>query len=101
MTEKEMFTLVGIREEAPKPTKKVSRMAGFPWISVILFAAIVLCCMFAEVLMTKDPTYLDLKSYNVAPTQSSSSVPIPWAVIFSPAFGTAVESPSPLACWRR
>ena len=67
MTEKEMFTLVGIREEAPKPTKKVSRMAGFPWISVILFAAIVLCCMFAEVLMTKDPTYLDLKSYNVAP----------------------------------
>ena len=67
MTEKEMFTLVGIREEAPKPTKKVSRMAGFPWISVILFAAIVLCCMCAEVLMTKDPTYLDLKNYNVAP----------------------------------
>ena len=67
MTEKEMFTLVGIREEAPKPTKKVSRMAGFPWISVILFAAIVLCCMFAELLMTKDPTYLDLKNYNVAP----------------------------------
>ena len=67
MTEKEMVTLVGIREEAPKPTKKVSRMAGFPWISVILFAAIVLCCMFAELLMTKDPTYLDLKNYNVAP----------------------------------
>ena len=67
MTEKEMFTLVGIREEAPRPTKKVSRMADFPWISVILFAAIVLCCMFAEVLMTKDPTYLDLKSYNVTP----------------------------------
>ena len=67
MTEKEMFTLVGIREEAPKPTKKVSRMAGFPWISVILFAAIVLCCMYAELLMTKDPTYLDLKNYNVAP----------------------------------
>ena len=67
MTEKEMFTLVGIREEAPKPTKKVSHMAGFPWISVILFAAIVLCCMYAELLMTKDPTYLDLKNYNVAP----------------------------------
>ena len=67
MTEKEMFPMVGIREEVPKPTKKVSRMAGFPWISVILFAAIVLCCMFAEVLMTKDPTYLDLKNFNVAP----------------------------------
>ena len=67
MTEKELFTMVGIREEAPKPTKKVSRMAGFPWVSVILFAVIVLCCLFAEVLMTKDPTYLDLKNFNVAP----------------------------------
>ena len=67
MTEKELFTMVGIREEPPKPTKKVSRMAGFPWISVILFGIIVLCCLFAEVLMTKDPTYLDLKNFNVAP----------------------------------
>ena len=67
MTEQELFTMVGIREDAPKPTKKVSRMAGFPWISVILFGIIVLCCLFAEVLMTKDPTYLDLKNFNVAP----------------------------------
>ena len=67
MKEKELFTMVGIREEPPKPTKKVSRMAGFPWISVILFGIIVLCCLFAEVLMTKDPTYLDLKNFNVAP----------------------------------
>ena len=67
MTEKELFTLVGIREEAPKPTKKVSRMTGFPWISVILLGMIVLCCLFAELLMTKDPTYLDLKNFNVAP----------------------------------
>ena len=67
MTENELFTIVGIREEAPKPTKKVSRMAGFPWISVILFGIIVLFCLFAEVLMTKDPTYLDLKNFNVAP----------------------------------
>ena len=67
MTEIELFTMVGIREEVPKPAKKVSRMAGFPWISVILFGIIVLCCLFAEVLMTKDPTYLDLKNFNVAP----------------------------------
>ena len=67
MTETELFTIVGIREEAPKPIKKVSRMAGFPWISVILCGMIVLCCLFAEALMTKDPTYLDLMNYNVAP----------------------------------
>ena len=67
MTEIELFTMVGIREEVPKPAKKVSRMAGFPWISVILLSIIVLCCLFAEVIMTKDPSYLDLKNYNVAP----------------------------------
>ena len=67
MTEKELFTMVGIRPEPPAPQKKVRRLKGFPWISVILMAAIVLCCLFAEVIMTKDPGYLDLKNFNVAP----------------------------------
>ena len=67
MNNQELFTVVGIREESPKYTKKVSRTEGFPWISVIMCGAIVLCCLFAEVLMTKDPTYLDLRNYNVAP----------------------------------
>ena len=67
MTEQEMFTLVGIREEAPKPTRKLRRPKEFPWISLILLAAIVLCCLFAEALMTKDPGYLDLKNCDVAP----------------------------------
>ena len=67
MTEKELFTMVGIREEAPQKTKKVSRIKGFPWVSAILLGAIVLCCLFAEVFMTKDPTYLDLKNFEVAP----------------------------------
>ena len=67
MTEKELFTMVGIRPEPATPKKKVSRLKGFPWVSVVLMAAIILCCLFAEVLMTKDPTYLDLKNFNVAP----------------------------------
>ena len=67
MTEIELFTMVGIRPESAAPKKKVSRLNGFPWISVILMAVIVLCCLFAEVLMTKDPSYLDLKNFNVAP----------------------------------
>ncbi len=67
MTEKELFTVVGIRPEPPAPKKKVRRLKGFPWISVILMTAIVLCCLFAEVIMTKDPSYLDLKNFNVAP----------------------------------
>ena len=67
MTDDELFTVVGIRHESPPPAKKQKRNKDFPWISVILLTAIVLCCLFAEVLMTKDPTYLDLKNYNVAP----------------------------------
>ena len=67
MTENELFTMVGIRPEPVAPKKKVSRLNGFPWVSVILMATIVLCCLFAEVLMTKDPSYLDLKNFNVAP----------------------------------
>ena len=67
MTEQELFTMVGIRPEPAAPKKKVNRLEGFPWISVILMAAIVLCCVFAELLMTKDPSYLDLKNFNVAP----------------------------------
>ena len=67
MTEKELFTMVGIRPEPATPKKKVSRLKDFPWVSVVLMAAIILCCLFAEVLMTKDPTYLDLKNFNVAP----------------------------------
>ena len=67
MTEQELFTLVGIREESPVPAKKVRPTKDFPWVSVILLGAMVLCCLFAEAFMTKDPTYLDLKHFNVAP----------------------------------
>ena len=67
MTEQELFTMVGIRAEQIAPANKVRRSKDFPWISVILLSIIVLCCLFAEVIMTKNPSYLDLKNYNVAP----------------------------------
>ena len=67
MTEQELFTMVGIRAEQPASAKKVRRAKDFPWVSVILLGLIVLCCLFAEAIMTKDPSYLDLKNYNVAP----------------------------------
>ena len=67
MMEKEMFTMVGIRHEPTAPVRKQKRSSDFPWISVIVLSAIVACCLFAEVLMTKDPTYLDLQNCNVAP----------------------------------
>ena len=67
MTDQELFTVVGIRPEPAAPEKKINRFRDFPWISVILLGIIVLCCLFAEVLMTKNPSYLDLKNFNAAP----------------------------------
>lgn len=67
MTEKDLFTMVGIRPEPAAPKKKLVRRKDFPWVSTVLMAMIVLCCLFAEMLMTKDPGYLDLSNFNVAP----------------------------------
>ncbi len=67
MTEKELFARAGIRAQPQPPQKKKKQRKAFPWISASLLSAIVLCCMAAELLMTKDPTYLHLVSCNVAP----------------------------------
>lgn len=69
MTEKEMFTIVGIRPEPVVSQKKKKKDKDFPWISVILLSVIVIGCLAAEIFMTKNPSYLDLRNYNVAPNQ--------------------------------
>lgn len=60
MTEKELFSVVGIRkEQAAAPSGKRVRK-GLPYISLFLLTVILLGCIFAELIMTKDPAYLDL-----------------------------------------
>lgn len=61
------FRLVGRREApAPQPVK-TSRWRGKPIGAMLLLAAIVLGCLLADLIMTKDPTYLDLTHCSVAP----------------------------------
>ena len=67
MSEKNLFAQVGIRPEPVRPTEGKKRHKSFPLTSVILLALILLCCAFSEVLMTKDPSYMDLQNCNVAP----------------------------------
>ena len=69
MTDKNAFTLVGPRNEAPAASKRVRNWKEFPWASAIIMAVILLGCLFAEVIMTKNPAYLDLKHCNVAPNE--------------------------------
>lgn len=62
------FEIAGRREIAEeKPLIKKKWYQGKPVISMLILAAVLLGCLFAEVLMTKDPTYMDLVNYNKAP----------------------------------
>ena len=65
---KELFTFRGLPAEKPESVKyKAIRPAHVPWLSIGIMAVIVLGCLFAEVVMTKDPAFLDLEHYSVAP----------------------------------
>lgn len=65
MTEK-AFELAGIRKmEAAVPEKKWHQ--GKPIVSIAILLLIILGCIFAECIMTKDPAYMDLLNYNKAP----------------------------------
>ena len=67
MTDAELFTLVGTRELPPREAPKRHRLDGFPWVSLAVLAAIILGCLACDLLMTHDPTYLDLAHCSEAP----------------------------------
>lgn len=67
MTDDQLFSVVGIKEEPKIEKKKKKITKNFPFVSLIILTLIILLCLFAEALMTKDPTYLDLKNCNVSP----------------------------------
>ena len=59
MTEQERFTVVGIRqEERSQPQEKGWR--NLPWVSLALLCAILLGCLGAGIISSKEPSYLDL-----------------------------------------
>ncbi len=65
MTDK--FEIVGIRPAPPSIAKKHNPLAGKPIAALVILAIIMLACLFAEAVMTKDPTYMELQSCAVAP----------------------------------
>ncbi len=67
MTDAERFTLVGTRALPPREAPKRHRLDGFPWVSLAVLAVIVLGCLACDLLMTHDPTYLDLTHCSEAP----------------------------------
>lgn len=67
MNQDPQFALVGIRTQEKAQKKKPPRYRNFPWCSAAVLALLVLACLTAELWMTKDPTYLDLEHFSVAP----------------------------------
>ena len=56
--------------EAPQkvPLKRARKLPqDFPVASVLILGIIVFCCLFCELIMTKDPAYLDVANCSVAP----------------------------------
>lgn len=67
MTQKELFSFAAPHPRAAVYAPLRKKRKGFPWVSAVFLAMIVTCCMAAEVLMTKDPTYLDLQNCSLPP----------------------------------
>ncbi len=64
------FTIVGMRSAAaaPAPKKQKTRRRR-PVLAAALLLLILLGCAFAELIMTKDPTYMDLAHYSAPPSR--------------------------------
>ncbi len=67
MSDNELFSIVGIRENEKTAVSENKRKESFPIISVIVLSVLCLLCLFAGLISTKDPSYLDLLNYNKPP----------------------------------
>ena len=63
------FEVVGIRSLPEQPVQKEKWYRGKPLFSAVLLALIVLGCLGCRLLMTADPTYMDLSRCSVPPSR--------------------------------
>ena len=62
------FELAGIRKTETVISKSKKKWyEGKPVVSAVILILIILSCLGAELIMTKDPAYMDLLNYNKAP----------------------------------
>lgn len=62
------FEVVGIRQVLqPEPARRRRWYEGKPVLAAVLLTLIVCGCLGCDLIMTKDPSYLDLRNYNVPP----------------------------------
>lgn len=67
MNDRKSFALVGLRPQPRMTVRQPVRGGKRPWVSAGILAGIVLGCLFAEVLSSVDPGYMDLGNCSVKP----------------------------------
>ena len=79
------FELAGIRKTETVISKSKEKWyEGKPVVSAVILILIILGCLGAELVMTKDPAYMDLLNYNRLQMRSSFLEQIPWEEISLP-----------------
>ena len=64
------FEIVGNKYKADEEKQDIKTMSKFkeiPYKSILVLSIIVICCIFADFIMTKDPTYMDLVNTSLKP----------------------------------
>ena len=61
------FAVAGIRPQPETVPQRRARRRGWPVVSTVLLAVILLGCLLAPFVLTKDPTFMDLTRCNTAP----------------------------------
>ncbi len=69
MTGQGLFQVAGIRPPEESKLKINNRFRNMPVVSFVLLGVIMAGCLFAELIMTKDPAYLDLANHTHAPSR--------------------------------
>ena len=78
------FQIVGARPlPEAAPTKNRHSLRGKPVASAMILSLIVLGCLFCELIMTKDPTYLDLAHCSLRRAASFCSARTRWGATSS------------------
>lgn len=64
------FDIVGNKYNADEEKEDINAKSKFkkiPYKSILVLSIIVICCIFADFIMTKDPTYMDLANTSLKP----------------------------------
>ena len=66
----DLFYIAGIQNQ-PEIAAPVKRKwySGRPVVSGVILLLVLMGCLFCDVIMTKDPTYMDLMNYSLAPNR--------------------------------